>query len=71
MGSFWEIILFLLALFRVVLEFTKIDLFSLPLTKKMSQIGYDQKIRDFHRMGFYFGLGYVVFTSLEWLLKIK
>lgn len=70
MGSFWEIILFILALLRVGLEFVKFDVSSLPMAKKISQIGFDQRIRDFHRMGFYFGLGYVFFSSLHWILKI-
>lgn len=70
MDSFWEIILFILALLRVGLEFIKFDLTALPIAKKISQIGFDQRIRDFHRMGFYFGLGYVFFSTLQWILKI-
>ncbi len=70
MDSFWEIVLFTLALFRVVLEFLKFDLSALPLAKKFSQSGFDRQIRDFHRMGFYLGLGYVSLTLLQIFLKI-
>ena len=70
MDFFWEFILFLLALLRMILEFMKFDFTSLPLTKKISRIGFDQRIRDFHRMGFFLGLGYIFLTSLQWILKI-
>ena len=70
MGSFWEIILFILAVFRVGMEFIKFDLNSLPIAKKLSQSGMDRQIKEFHKMGFYLGLGYVFFTSLQWVLKI-
>jgi hypothetical protein len=70
MDPFWEIILFILATIRVILEFSKIDLTSLPLAKKISQNGYDQRIREFHRLGFFMGLGYIILTLLQWFLKI-
>jgi hypothetical protein len=70
MGTPWEIILFILAVLRVGMEFTKFDLNSLPIAKKLSQSGMDRQIKDFHKMGFYLGVGYVFFTSLQWILKI-
>jgi len=70
MDPFWEIILFILALLRVILGFLKFDLTTLPLAKKFSQSGFDQHIRDFHRMGFYLAFGYIFFSGLQWILKI-
>ncbi len=70
MSPFWEFILFILALLRVIIEFTKFDLCQFPLAKRMCQLGYEKRIRDFHRMGFFLGLGYVMLTILEWVIKI-
>lgn len=48
-----ELILFFLAALRVLLEFTSIDLSSLPMNKLIFKNEQDLA-KKFHRMGFYF-----------------
>jgi hypothetical protein len=71
MDPFWEFVLYILALARIAMEFIKFDPNSLPLSEKLAQNLPVGRIKKFHRMGFYLGVGYVFFTTLHWALKIK
>lgn len=68
-----DIVIFLLCLatFRVYLEIIRFDFSALPLSQSVSkrfQYGRDH-MRNFHRMGFYFSVGYIVLFAPEILLS--
>ncbi|MBT6326328.1 MAG: hypothetical protein HOJ35_10195 [Bdellovibrionales bacterium] len=53
------ICLFLAAL-RVYLEIIKFDFIKLPISKLLSDKTSTQQIKNFHRYGLYFSLGYII-----------
>ncbi len=57
-----NILLLILACFRVYLEIIKFDFQALPLTSGMFQ-GDKEKAQKFHRHGLYLSLGYIVFSA--------
>jgi len=51
-----ELSFYIIALFRVILQFTKFNFNKLPITKAYS-------LEQFHKYGFYISLGYVIFAT--------
>lgn len=69
--GFWRILLFVLALTRVLMEIFKYDFTRLPIGKKMSQLGYLDSVKSFHRIGFFFCLGHVFFETIYFVADLS
>ncbi len=70
-GNFIELILLILAVFRVYLEVIRFDFAKLPITRKLSQGAGRSKeqLEKFHRTGFYFAVGFILVTAPSYLLN--
>lgn len=60
----FNVVLLCLAVFRIYLEVVGFNFASLPLTKKLPS----QSQKNFHRMGFYFSLGYFILFAPSYLI---
>ena len=50
----------ILAGFRVYLEVIKFDFNSLPLSKAWARMKGEENVRQFHRLGLYLSVGYIL-----------
>ena len=67
--NFWRIVLFLMALYAVILKALGVDLKKLPLTKRLAQMGFEKRVDFFHKIGFVFCLGYLFFEIFGLLIQ--
>ena len=68
-NSQYTIIFLTLASIRIYLEIIKFKFSELPLTKKLSQKSSQNQLEKFHRSGFYFSVGYIVFFAPQILFS--
>lgn len=61
-------LLLALASFRIWLEIVGFDFLKLPLTKKLSQLRGQESWLRFHKMGFYFSVGFLILFAPQVLL---
>ena len=54
------LICLMLAVFRVYLEVVQFDFEKLPMTRLMVRASNPKAAYDFHRMGLYFSIGYIL-----------
>ncbi len=63
------LILLSLSVFRIYLEVISFDFMSLPMTKSLANRYGAQSVSNFHRFGFYMGVGYFVLHAPGFLLS--
>lgn len=63
------LICLMLAVFRVYLEVVQFDFEKLPMTKLMVRTAHPHAARDFHRMGLYFSIGYILLFGPTFFLS--
>lgn len=57
------VILLCLACFRVYLEIIRFDFNALPMTRAFGQRFGRSSAQDFHRVGLFFSIGYILFFA--------
>lgn len=62
------VVLLSLAVMRVYLEVIRFDFAKLPLTKGLAKANGEERLQRFHRMGFYFSVGYILLFGPELLM---
>lgn len=65
----FAVILLSLAVLRVYLEVIRFDFSQLPMTRGLAKINGTYRLEKFHRMGFYFSAGYILFFAPGVLLS--
>lgn len=65
----FAVTLLTLAAIRVYMEIIRFDFAKLPLTKNLAKINGPERLQKFHRMGFYFSLGYILLFAPGVLLS--
>lgn len=65
----FAVILLSLAVMRVYLEVIRFDFAKLPMTRGLAKMNGAQRLEKFHRMGFYFSAGYILFFAPGLLLS--
>jgi hypothetical protein len=63
------VILLCLATFRIYLEVIGFDFTRLPMTKALANRSGEAQLRDFHRMGLIFSVGYIILFAPSFLLS--
>jgi hypothetical protein len=58
-----------LAVFRVYLEVIRFDFAKLPITRNLGKVNTPERLVKFHRMGFYFSVGYILLFAPGVLLS--
>lgn len=64
----WVIFFIILASIRIYLEVLGIDLAKFPLSHKLAQVYGENHVRQFHRLGLYICIGYIILFAPGLLL---
>lgn len=64
-----ELLLLIFATGRIYLEIIGFNFDRLPITSTLSKTNGKESLRKFHKMGFYFSVGYLILFAPTYLLS--